>query len=157
MTVRTIQAELMLLSWAETSNGGAKVVFQLADTADLEPFKSLTLAKGKQAGQRFMAVLALVEDDAPEPDPVKRTIGPRCQLAVRWCEMPEFWWWLNRVYPDTSGNYGGGDKFTAPKIMRALLEVKSRAEIDGNPALEARFDTLFRDPFSDYLRRTHAE
>jgi len=58
-----IQAEVMLLAWSESHTGGCKVTFQLPTPEDLEPFKALTVAKGKTAGQLFMMVLAPVQDE----------------------------------------------------------------------------------------------
>ena len=57
MTVPTVSAEVMLLRWAESSSGGCSITFLLADAADLEPFKAMTVGKGNKGGQRFMAAL----------------------------------------------------------------------------------------------------
>ena len=71
--IDTIQADVMLLGWSETHNGGAKITLQLADIAQLEPFKKMTLKKGKVAGQLMTAVFVEVDGNGqpvpPEPEP----------------------------------------------------------------------------------------
>ena len=57
-----IQSEVMLAGWSESHTGGCKVTFWLPDSESLEPFKGLTVIKGKVAGQLFMMVLAPVEE-----------------------------------------------------------------------------------------------
>jgi hypothetical protein len=80
----------MLLNWSVTANGGAKLVLQLPDEEALEPFKAMTLAKGKHAGQRLAAVFVEIGDDE-KPVPQRRPgAGPLAQLAGRWCEDERF-------------------------------------------------------------------
>lgn len=55
--------EVMLLRWAESNASGATVTFQLCDPAQLEVFKSLTLAKRGQAGQILACVLVPIDPD----------------------------------------------------------------------------------------------
>jgi hypothetical protein len=154
--IRVIQVDLMLLNWSETANGGAKVVFQLADTDDLAHFRSLTLAKGGRSGQLFSAALALVED---EPEAIKRRVGPRCQLAVRWCKDPEFRGWLEREYPEATAAVlraapGATSKEEwAAAVVRAVIGVKSRAEIDKSEAAATLFDLRLRAPFMEFLSK----
>jgi hypothetical protein len=153
---RVIAVDLMLLNWSETANGGAKVVFQLADTDDLAHFRSLTLAKGGRSGQLFSAALALVED---EPEEIKRRVGPRCQLAIAWCKNPTFRAWIEREYPEAtatallSAPSMASNEEWAAAVVRAILGVKSRAEIDKSSAAAALFDLRLRAPFMEFLER----
>ena len=126
--IPTISAELMLLRWAESSNGGASITFLLSDAADLEPFKAMTVGKGNKGGQRFMAVLAQLGDDErpvpvvvgqPADQPADQPAvggaathgefgghaaaaplkgGPLSKLAGRWCADPRFQQWIRRVH-----------------------------------------------------------
>jgi hypothetical protein len=72
-----ISAELMLLNWNESANSGCKLIFEIAPD-ELEPFKNLKTRAGKKvAGQRFAAVLVLIDDDEsvvpPQATPVPTT------------------------------------------------------------------------------------
>lgn len=79
MTIPSFQGELLLAGWRDTHNGGATVTFWLPDPADLDIFRGMTVRKGNQAGQRFMAVLVEIGADdkpvaAPQPDAVVATV-----------------------------------------------------------------------------------
>jgi hypothetical protein len=67
MSLKTIQIEVMLLSWSDTASGGAKIVLQLADPDELDAFKQMTLAKKGHAGQRLMCVLVEIDPDTERP------------------------------------------------------------------------------------------
>lgn len=58
-----IESELMLAGWSESHSGGCKVTFWVQDSESLEPFKAMTVAKGKTAGQRLMAVFVEIGYD----------------------------------------------------------------------------------------------
>lgn len=128
MTIPTINTELMLLSWRESSSGGASVTFALPDAESLEQFKALTAAKGGKGGQRFMAAIVLLNDDempAELPKAPARTsartsgavtpvhaqdgkgpLGPRAFLAVKLCKDPAFTAWLRPHYDRMLGGIG---------------------------------------------------
>lgn len=61
--VPVFSGEVMLAGWRETHKSGAVVSFFLADPAELEKFRGLTVKKGGTAGQRFMAVLVEISDN----------------------------------------------------------------------------------------------
>lgn len=61
-------------------------------------------------------------------------------VALR-CKEPLFRKWL-RVPDET----------TAVTAVRAICEVKSRAELDSNPVAAKRFHQFIRLPFSQYLQ-----
>lgn len=121
MTVQTINAELMLLSWRESSSGGASITLAI-DAEGLEVFKALTAAKNGKGGQRFMAAFALLGDDEtpqplPEPKatPEKRaprragpTTNPKARVAVLLCKDPLFQNWLRALYDRHMGGDGEG-------------------------------------------------
>lgn len=173
--VPTIATELMLLRWSESSNGGASITFQLADSADLLPFKSMTAAKGGKAGQRFMAALALLsDDDQPVPPPPQALPAERAprpvltskggqlsQLAGRWCSSTEFQKWVRPVYDRWMGGDGAGWGDLGPNSMEpvdfarhailTICQIDSRAELDHNDGAASLFHEHVRRPFAAHL------
>lgn len=174
--VPTISAELMLLRWAESSNGGASITFLLADGADLEPFKAMTTGKGGKGGQRFMAVLAQLGDDelpmqVPVPALPQRQVGqvaevapkggPLSRLAGRWCSSETFQRWVRPVYDRRMGGDGSGwgdigstalepADFARHAIL-VLCDIDSRRALDHDPAAAGRFHELVRLPFAAFM------
>ena len=130
MTVQTINAELMLLSWRESSSGGASITLAI-DAEGLEVFKALTAAKNGKGGQRFMAAFALLGDDEtpqPLPEPKKApeakqprragpTTNPKAKVAVMLCEDPDFRDWLRALYDRQLGGDGTGWGDVHPEIF----------------------------------------
>lgn len=146
----TFQGEVMLLGWSESHNGGAKVTFQLADPSDLEPFKAMTVAKGKTAGQRLACVLVEIgEDEQPVPQQDQSADlkgGPLAKLAGMWCNEPTFWKWINE---QTKWNaYGAED---AAAYVRGVCGVESRAQLDSDCGAAHAFHSMIREPYRVYL------
>jgi hypothetical protein len=122
------KAEVMLAGWSESHDSGAKVTFWLPDASDLDVFRTMTVRKGRTAGQRFMCVLALIgEDEQPEPvDPPAptpapplrwpassarrawRDLGPCAKQAIEWCGDQVFQEWIRPVYDRALGGDGSG-------------------------------------------------
>lgn len=142
-----LQAELMLLSWQETSTGGCKLVFAVSPE-DLEKFHGLTLAKNGKGGQRFMAALAVIADDeTPEPLPV----GPLCKLAVIWCKDPAFQVWLSLTYPGEWRKHDLDDEASAKAVLCAVCGIQSRKDLDYTVDGRKMFNELIRRPYAAYL------
>jgi hypothetical protein len=157
------QGELQLASWSESANGGAKVVFWLADADDLDVFKAMTVRKGNRAGQRFAAVLVEIGDDERPVEPQGEVAaaadaqlarlagdttakadlkgGALAKLAGRWCQSPEFREWADVADADEAAEY-----------IRAMCGVESRAELDHNPEAAAAFHKYIRQPYADWLQ-----
>jgi len=131
------QGEVMLAGWSETHNGGAKVTFWLQDSDDLEAFKTMTVAKGKTAGQRLALVAVEIGDDE---QPVHRQEKPKggelARLAGQLCQNPEFLEY---------GNYESPEEAAAD--IRFACQIGSRAELDHNPQAAAIFHESYRRPF----------
>lgn len=153
MKVDTIQFEAMLLGWSETHNGGAKITLQLADIGDLEPFKRMTIKKGKIAGQLLTCVVVETdgngepvaqepEQPAPAP-PVKRHSGRfpdgLCGLAVRWCEDPDFQSWARATFHSQA---------TAAQIVRGVCGVASRKDLDTDEDGRKLFVRDIKEPYA---------
>ncbi|URI08942.1 hypothetical protein MW290_25575 [Aquincola tertiaricarbonis] len=170
MSVPTINLEVMLANWSESHSNGAKVTFWLADPADLDVFRTLTVRKGNRAGQRFMAVFALLGDgETPEPIPgvhvpdqaaagqpagkppaapavpADRGKGGRlARLASQLCRNPAWRRWAQDKHcvqlPDEAA---------ARALVLQLCGIESRAELDHNQAAANLFHAELRRPFAD--------
>jgi hypothetical protein len=142
--VPTFHGELQLAGWSETHNGGCKVTFWLPDAAELEAFRALTVRKGNQAGQRFMAALVEVGDDEqpvqPEPTPEKPRGGPLAVLAGRLCQDPEFWRFATTQCGIALA--AGQEANECAEWIRRACRVVSRAEIDSNPEATSAFHEI---------------
>jgi len=180
--MQTITPEVMLLRWAETSNGGATIVLQLADVSDLEPFKCMTLAKGKQAGQRLQAVFVEIgEDEQPKvsatvlvseaptrtPLPIVEETGtasrakfPKglCGLAVQWGSDSHFCAWLSLTNPsewsEAVADCGkrARDDELAKHVICSICEVDSRKLLDTEPDAGDVFRHRILDPYKAQLK-----
>lgn len=175
--VRTIQCDAMLLGWSETHNGGAKVTLQLADIADLEPFKRMTIKKGKVAGQLLTAVFVEVDGNG-EPVPqepeagtgkqkkgASKFPGGYCGLAVRWCGEITFQRWLEDNFPQvatectsTIANYETIDINTfCAWCVKKICGVSSRKELDTDDMARAIFNNQIRQPYSQHRKELGLE
>lgn len=135
------KGELQLLRWSETSNGGATVTFQLADPAELEHFKDMTLAKKGQAGQRIAAMMAEVGDDEqPVQQPGKPKGGELARQAGIWCADPRFQQWFL-----VSG------EIEAKAKVCDLCWIKSRSELDHDKNAADRFNNLISAPYRKHV------
>lgn len=138
------QGEVQLLNWSETHNGGAKIVLQLADAADLEAFKAMTVRKGKVAGQRLAVVMVEIGDDE-QPVPqreAKPQPGMLCIMACTFCADLRFQDWA-----DSLGDTRIEDEEDAKDFLLRECGVESRKELDTNKIASTRFHTLIREPY----------
>lgn len=166
--ITTIHGECMMLAWGESHSRGATVTLLLSDPSDLEPFKRLTLAKGKIAGQRLMYALAEIgEDELPKNIPIRLSDlpeselkdedvqealkggglkgGPLCKLSAILSNDPKFWAWV------ASTEYGGiGSADDAASYIRSVCKINSRRELDHNPVAAYRFHERIRLPYLAY-------
>ena len=151
MTIPTIQVETMLLAWSETSNGGAKIVLQLPSPEDLEPFRAMTLKRGKVAGQRLMAVFAEVNEQEEPVEAAHRKPGALCLLAVKWSRDPNFQAWAGHNWPHTDDS-GPLTEEQCRMLVLDVCKISSRRELDVVPAAAEAFQREFRGPYMDYLQ-----
>lgn len=135
------QGEVQLLNWSETHNGGAKIVLQLADAADLERFKSMTVKKGNHAGQRLATVMVEIGDDEKPIKQPQSQPGMLCIMACTFCADPVFWEWISL------SQYACRTEAHAKEWVLGVCDVGSRKEIDANKIAMTRFHTLIREPF----------
>jgi hypothetical protein len=134
------QGEVMLAGWSETHNGGAKVTFWLADEGDLAAFKSMTVAKGKTAGQRLAIVAVEIGDDeqpvSPQADQAKG--GELAKLAGIFCCQSEFY--------DFAGLTDRTMEGARDWILR-VCGIQSRRDLDHNPTAAKIFHDRVRKPY----------
>lgn len=146
------EIEAMLLRWANSSSGGPQVVLQLRGEEDLEPFKSMTLAKGKIAGQRLqLVVVEIGEDEKPKEKPKG---GALSILAARWCQDEAFQFWLAAEFSHSwADNFSTGTPThdRAAAVLRKICNVSSRAELDHDAVAAHTFDTVIRRPYMHHL------
>jgi len=173
--------EAQLLGWSESHNAGAKLTLALPDPSDLKAFRTMTVRKGKQAGQVLACLLVEMQDGEdtlaalqralvgpgmmvrtmPEPQPGGE-VGPLCRLAVMWCKRPDFQGWLQPVYDKYMGGTGVGsgdvsvEDFQTPELwarhaVLAMCKVDSRKSLDHIPAARESFERLIRLPFHKFL------
>ena len=144
----TFSGEIQLAGWSESHTGGCKVTFWLSSPDELAAFRTLTVRKGNTAGQRFMAALVEVGDDElPVPPPsVKESLTPEtpkggalAKLAGMWCADKTFQSWLGVADEDSENR--------ATLSFYELCDIRSRRELDHDPAAAERFNRLIRGPY----------
>lgn len=148
----TFQGEVQLAGWSETHNGGCKVTFWLADAADLDVFRALTVRKGNTAGQRFACVLVEIGDDElpvteppAAPEPAKPQGGALAKLAGMWCGSADFLDFLNNLAENGRPRVLNAEE--AATRVREICDITSRAELDNDVAAAARFHQRIRLPY----------
>jgi len=143
----TFEGEVQLAGWSESHNGGCKVTFWLSDSDDLEAFRAMTVRKGNTAGQRLACVLIEIGDDEQPVEPAKPRDqrGPLCREACDLCAMPAFQEWT-----DTE------NEEEAKGEILFICGIKSRKELDADPAAAEMFRAEIRAPFLRWQRERKA-
>ena len=127
---------------------GAKVTFWLSDSASLEAFKKMTVAKGKTAGQRLAMCLVEIDDDEQPKIPVQeKPKGGALSvwLALR-CKEQGFW-----DFVEAKGYAPVNSEQDCNEAVKLFLGIDSKSEIDNDKEAEARFHSMIRLPYSRWL------
>lgn len=155
--------ELQLLSWSETSNGGAKIVLALADPSELEVFKTITCMKGKQAGQRIGAAFVLIGDDEKPQAVEGKKGGVLAMLAAQLCGTERFQIWIEDAHTslwvfakrqlELDDNPCATREEIAAAVVRMGCKISSRSELDHDPAAADTFHQKFRIPYVEWQQK----
>lgn len=169
MSYEVIEVDAMLLDWSgETCKRGPRLVVELLDESQLEPFKNKTLKKGKTAGQMFKVVFVEVDGNGEpvEPEAPRASTGKfpggLCGLAVRWCEEDEFRRWLYTLYPNTLNDVvkrqgvRGTPKVNA-ECVKLICDVRSRKELDTDDRAAYVFNQKIREPYAAHRKEIGLE
>lgn len=140
------QGEVMLAGWGESHNGGAKLTLWLPDPSDLDPFRSVTMKKGKIAGQRFMMVLVEIGEDETPVAPQKHHHSSDAHLMVTGAAF------VNYVR-DTIAGASAWDAAQCRMWAKHSMQVDSLSELDTDPAALKRFHEIIRRPFEEWMER----
>lgn len=133
------QGEVMLAGWSQTHNGGAKVTFWLSDEDDLDAFKTMTVSKGKTAGQRLAIVAVEIGDDEqPKPQPEQAKGGELAKLAGMFCQSVHFWEFCRCDDADEARDW----------ILR-VCGIQSRRDLDHNQTAAKLFHERIRKPYME--------
>lgn len=135
------KGELQLLGWSESDKGGRVVKFQCGgDEAD-HPFKHFP------SKARFMCVLVQIGDDEkPVQQPERERLDLLSNVCARLCKDGDFWTWIEgQVWgvPVTSEG-------KAAAVVKELLGIESRSELDDDAALAQRFTDEMLTPYRQW-------
>jgi len=151
MTVKTTyEGELQFVTYSDSSRGGPRVTFRLADRDELQKFIGLE-------GRRLMGALVLLSDDEtpaepPGPPAPAKTDKPIAKWLALRCKEPEFQAWLT-----SCGDFSEPlDEALCRKLVCAWCRVQSRGDIDGNAEAERLFQSRIRGPWSKHRIATGA-
>jgi hypothetical protein len=134
----TFEGEVQFVTYADSSRGGPRITFRLADRDELERFIGME-------GKRLACVLVEIADDetaaepAQAPAPVQeptKALGPLSKWCVLRCKEPAFQAWC-----------GATDEAGARAWVLATLGITSRRAIDDLPP---RFHTMVRLPYLEH-------
>lgn len=136
------EGEVQLLRWSDTSSQGATITLQLANPEDLERFKTMTLAKGKQVGQRLMVAIVEIGDDELPVEQPKKSVGELCIMACNFCTDRNFWKWIEGQYGCDIDN-----EAMAKDFVLDICSITSRRHLDSNETAAQKFHNEIRKPF----------
>ena len=97
---------------------------------------------------------------SPAPGTPAETLkgGALAKLAGMWCNDAGFQTWLHGYVPDLWDRFenvpfdGSVQHLIAGNCIRAMVGVKTRAELDHNPEAAALFKRLILQPYADHLK-----
>lgn len=152
--------DVQFAGWSDSHTGGPVIKLRLPSSDDLDKFRTLTVAKGNQAGHLFS--VAIVEHDgagtilpAPEgtkqadaPAPTKSKVGSYCIEAIDLCRTPLFQQWV-------SFREGGGTEVSeaiAKEFILAECGIDSRKALDTDEEAKLLFINNIRVPFMYWKR-----
>jgi hypothetical protein len=152
--VEEYQGEMMLAGWSDSAAGGLTVTFWCEPGEGMHPFEACRRRAGKTSGTRFAVVLAELDDDNGVVDQTRRERFEAAQghrlsrLAAQLCRDEDFWQFLTEVILNGSGVIDHESEAAA--LLRATLNIDTRAELDTNTSAARQFHKRFREPFVEW-------
>lgn len=151
--VAAFKGELQFAGWTDSSRGGPRVTFRLADRELLERFIGCE-------GKRYACMLVeLGDDETPaEPAPAapktaapakRERMGPLCEWAVMRCGEELFQSWAIGRMKSLPNCHGREDH--ARSVVLELCGVKSRKELDTDPTAARCLHEFVRKPYMAWL------
>jgi hypothetical protein len=149
----TFQGEVQLAGWTQTHNSGVKLTLWLADERDLEPFKAMTARKGRQAGQRMMAVFVEIGDDEqPVQGEAPRESKALRLSAIQVCKADAFQQFVANAAGYMPQEAAEREQLAADHIKR-FCRIESRADLDKSPTGAQLFARLMQE-YREWCRAT---
>lgn len=129
-------------------DGTLRIVVEVEPNHALDAF---TLFRSPGTPMALAALKVVSDNEQPEPPKAKplkegprRKVGPICEWLVMRCREPEFQLWAVGVESETE----------CAEHVRALCNVESRKDIDGDVAAEALFRRHIQRPWADRQSQT---
>ena len=143
------KGEVMLAGWAKsTSKAEPKATFFFSSDEDLAPLEMATIAKGKQAGQRYMMVLVEIgNDELPIPKPEQPKGGPLSKSAAMLCQDADFQSYVQKRLRD-EGTVWPAELSAETICVNALYrwcKMETRATLDHDADARMRFFEVTHD------------
>lgn len=162
--VAAFKGELQFAGWTDSSRGGPRVTFRLADRDLLERFIGCE-------GKRYACMLVELGDDetpadqAPSPAaapktaaPAKRErMGPLCEWAVMRCGEVDFQNWAATICRHPGYEEPAHRAALARRIVCTLCGITSRKELDTDPAAAKALHDKVRRPYMAWLESLEAK
>ena len=132
------------------ADGTLRVTFDIEPNQSQDAFR-LFAAPGTPVAIAALQVGYAAKSVAEIPVSEKEPIGPLCKWLVIRCGEPEFWAWLNAEGAPSADTIT--NEAEASEVVKFLLSVESRKEIDGNSKNEEYFHRAIRHPYQKWLVR----
>ena len=137
-TVKTMSDGTLRLT-VDISPIHAQDAFKLFGSPDVPmALARLTIEASKERAQAEM-----VED--------KQKGGHLSQLLAMWCQQEDFWKFLD-AHHEAKDWFGGVECFVdADDVVKDILKINSKTELDHDKEAEARFHELIRIPYAKWI------
>lgn len=111
----------------------------------------IAIARLTQEAAQASAQAETIADYAEAKEKEKTRLTGLALLAVQWCQMPEFWEWLNGwSFGPSRGNVASQEG--AAYLVKYWCNVESRKELETNKSAARIFNDEIRIPFMAWLQ-----
>ena len=123
-------------------------------TVDVEPVNAQAAFALFGAPGRAIALAALKDGSAAvkEPVPEKPKGGEWAKMAGMWCADPDFWRFCGTQWGEVITN-----SESASVLMREMVGIASRSELDHDEAALRRFNAVVRQPFMAWMKKNEIQ